>query len=336
MTTVRVYVSTPLAINAGINDQGARDIEVDVTLLSTEQRSVLAQKYSERDKMPVIYGADAHGAEAVIQILEREIAEQRNLATQRDAHTAQQIAWYVAAPLEQLTKLVWSPGYTYGRGKWSAVDPCAAHTPGFDSTDRSTVEADPGVVTKYAEVMAEVAAKNAVLARETAEITAKIEVERAATAIAYEAKEAAASRRKQQLDAWVSANGTAGQKKRRARDLLAESEIVDGIREQTFSPMANATKYEKITGTEVRSETDADDDDDVKFVVLDAPFAPSDRMIELMERAETAIPGAKATLRLHKGGLESADEWAIERYSVHVAVQVGELTLSREYAVLEG
>jgi len=333
MTTVRVCVSTPLAINAGINDQGCRDIEVDVTLLSAEQRSVLAQKYSERDKMPVIHGAGAHSAEAVMQILERESVEKRDRATHRDAHTAQQIAWYVAAPLDQLTKLVWAPSYADGRGKWSAIDRHAAHATGAYDNDRARVEADTGVVSKYAEVMASIAAQNAVLDREDAEKAARDEVARAAIAVA---KEAAASRRKQQLDAWVSANGTAGQKKRRARDLLAESEIVDGIREQTFSPMANATKYEKITGTEVRSETDADDDDDVKFVVLDAPFAPSDRMIELMERAETAIPGAKATLRLHKGGLESADEWAIERYSVHVAVQVGELTLSREYAVLEG
>jgi len=332
MTTVRVYVSTPLAINAGINDQGARDIEVDVTLLSTEQRSVLAQKYSERDKMPVIHGAESHSAEAVMQILDREIAEQRDLATQRDAHTAQQIAWYVAAPLEQLIQLLWSGG-GHTR-KWSAVDPCAAHTPRFD---RSAVEADPGVVTKRAEIVAEVAVLNTLLALDDAEKAARDEVARAsATAVADAASEAAASRRKQQLDAWVSANGTAGQKKRHARGLLAESEIVDGIREQTFSQMENAPKYEKITEIEVRQETDADDDDAVEFGVIDAPFAPSDGAIELMERAEAAIPGSKATLRLHKGGLKSADEWAIERYSVHVAVQVGELNLSREYAVLEG
>jgi len=335
MTTVRVCVSTPLAINAGINDQGCRDIEVDVTLLSAEQRSVLAQKYSERDKMPVIHGAGAHSAEAVMQILERESVEKRDRATHRDAHTAQQIAWYVAAPLDQLTKLVWAPSYADGRGKWSAIDRHAAHATGAYDNDRARVEADTGVVSKYAEVMASIAAQNAVLDREDAEKAARDEVARAAIAVA---KEAAASRRKQQLDAWVSANGTAGQKKRRARDLLAESEIVDGIREQTFSPMENAPKFEKITRIEVLRDIDADDDDDynVEFTVLDAPWAPSDGAIELMERAETAIPGAKATLRLHKGGLESVDEWEIERYSVHVAVQVGELNLSREYAVLEG
>lgn len=153
---------------------------------------------------------------------------------------------------------------------------------------------------------------------------------------------ASQERRAAQLAAWVEEFGTPGMKKRAARGLLSYEEIISAIREQAFAPLADLPRYERITKDDVVDSYE-DHFGDHDYAFQDAIFSgadaetATDEQMDLIERIEGLIPGATATLRVHQGLLSTTtreqDEIAgVKRHSILVTVQVGELTLSREFA----
>ena len=147
--------------------------------------------------------------------------------------------------------------------------------------------------------------------------------------------------RAQQLNQWIMDYGTDGQKKRHARGLLSEEEVIKAIREQAFSPLADLPRYKRITNDEVRESYGYHLDDDycyseTKFLVQSANKA-TDEQFALIEQIENLLSNAQTEFRIHYGYLknttEEEDEKAqVIRYSIKVTIQVGELTLTREYA----
>lgn len=150
-----------------------------------------------------------------------------------------------------------------------------------------------------------------------------------------------------QLDEWVRTYGTDGQRRRQARGLLADQEVIDAIREQTFAGLSEMQRYPRIKDNEVIAsyvETGVVDDyyqdgDGTSVSYNSAPAeSGTDEQMDMIERIEQSLPrGAHVELMMHRGWLddtsvEQDDIACVERCSVKATVVVGELTLSREYA----
>lgn len=168
---------------------------------------------------------------------------------------------------------------------------------------------------------------------------------RARWAAQKEAKKAAAAesakRRRTQLDEWVAANGTDGQRKRKARGLLPDDEIIASIRNQVFAPLDALPRYQNMTEEEVQDNYGCILENDfsgmsASYDVEDAESA-TDEQMAMIEEIETRLPGCEAVLRKNKGYLDNTsgsqdDQAALVRYSIRATIQVGALTLARSYA----
>lgn len=162
-----------------------------------------------------------------------------------------------------------------------------------------------------------------------------------ARAAAKKAEEAAALRRREeQLAKWVSRYGTPDQKKRQAEKLLPEDEVVAAIREQAFSPLEDLPRYERITKKELAAAAREAGRADlvgskVEFVVLPSKTATK-AQFAVKEAILAKLPEAEVVLRDHLAYYDAAsDELDPEvlRKSAYVKLRIGELRLSREYAV---
>lgn len=140
---------------------------------------------------------------------------------------------------------------------------------------------------------------------------------------------AAAKARQDQIDAFL-ARAPEALRKRAARGLLPEAELLAAMRDEAFAALAELPRYERLRDAYVRRELDADDDAEVLYDVDDADSA-SDADLALIERIEAALPDAAVTLRVHTGSIDGCDE-TVTRYSVRVVRRVGEFEFSREYA----
>lgn len=181
------------------------------------------------------------------------------------------------------------------------------------------------------EVNARLAEAQKVCDAHNAEVTARNEKITAARA-------AAAERRSEQLTQWLETKASEGMRKRAARGLLPEEDLIAAIRNETFAPLAELKRFERLTDEDVRRGLDADDDQDVDYVTRGAESA-HDEDIGLMERIEALLPGATCTLTEHAGWLAEAngrDDPEVTRYAVKVAIKVGELEFTREYAANQG
>jgi hypothetical protein len=181
---------------------------------------------------------------------------------------------------------------------------------------------------------AEWEAKHAAYLKRQAE--AKVQAERRAAEITEEQRRSEA-RRADQLATWLATKAPEAMRKRHARALLPEQDLISAIRDEVFAPLADLPRFPRLTDEEVRRNLNAEEYDEVSYVTRDAQSA-SDEDIDLMEHIERVIPGAKCELREHVGFLKSrddADDPEVCRKGILVTVKVGELTLSREYAAAE-
>ena len=152
--------------------------------------------------------------------------------------------------------------------------------------------------------------------------------------------EAAKRRKKEQLAKWVARYGTSEQKKRMAQNLLPDEEILDAIREQAFSPLDDVPRYERITKKElakvVRDAGRADlVGSKVEFVVRPAQTASKEEFA-FKELLREKLPDAEVVLRDHLAYYADAsdeDDPEVRRKSAYVKLRIGELTVTREYAV---
>ena len=164
---------------------------------------------------------------------------------------------------------------------------------------------------------------------------------RARTARETARREARQARREAQIAAWVAEHGDENQQARHAEGLLPEDEAVAGIRRQTFACLDNVTRYERITAAEVRAACDDDDAaayDTPQFATVEAGSLDAEEyetLRAIRERLRAAGVDAECQPREHRGWLDDdePDGHVVRRRSVLVTATVGELTLSREYAL---
>jgi len=149
------------------------------------------------------------------------------------------------------------------------------------------------------------------------------------------ARAEAAKRRADQIAAWL-ATAPEPMRKRHARGLLPEEDIIAEIRNQAYAPLDHLPRYERMSDDDVRRELDAEDEEQaVDYTTREAESA-HDEDIALMEQIESLLPSATCTLLEHAGWLTDAagsDDPEATRYAVKVAIKVGELEFTREYAV---
>lgn len=353
-------VDRAAAIAAGQETFGTVEFAASLEEFSAEERTCLARAYKETPhelKAPGIdlrYMASSFmGVETLREsqggpsfpypvFIEPSVAVIKDLVLRAKAQDAKQAEERIRKTAELLNESLkncrdagrWYPLLRNGYGQTPSP------TSQLNEEQLAMVMADPEVIAAKTKAEARLAdEKETQAARAKAEAEAKAQQQR-------EERDFNAARAGQ-LVAWVHNYGTDSQKKRLARNMLPEDEILLGIRNQVFAPIedinpieaTNVTRYKKMTATEVyealapgRNEYHSVEDVKFRSEVLDTL---TESQFEVVECFEALIPGSKCEVIRHFGyfdGDESADP-EHSRFGVKVTVQVGVLKLSREYAI---
>lgn len=335
--TVIVNISEKDAIKAGLDTYGPQEVIVNPSELTERQRLTLAEMVSN----PLNKLKDAQGnylpffsvdglvdaTQAQVQMLLDKAADAADeKERQFNAEVAKSIESILAEPMDDLI----SP---------STLEIINVRASKFCYSDKqaSQIMEDPRIQKRWAELKQRAADLRAARADE-------MERRKQEDLIEKEKKDAAQARRQAQLDAWVAESGSSMQKTRYARGLLPESEIIDGIRNAFFSPLDRFPRYMRISPNEVLKSYadihDCADENDVIFSV-DKPQAITDAQMIKVLTMEKSMDGLKvdSDIRLHAGVLrlsspEEDEKYGVRRFSLRLTAQVGELTLSREYALV--
>jgi len=333
-TQMRIRIDQAQAIRNGKNQYGMTVIDINPTDLTAEQRESLAScslAYDREDGLSLPYpqndfqGLPAVG-EATIEtarILLDAHAEARRSATEtKKREREEKIARALTLPLEAFrTKN--HEGYFL-----------------FRDYDISGVADDPRLAGKIAEAKQENTRLNAEVAITLADIKKCREEEKSRAAEKKQAEERAEAerraRQKQQIAEWVAAHGTDNQKKRAALNLLPEDEIINAIRDEAYTPLADFARYEKIQKSDIPCHCEDYDEPEIKFSAGTETEATAEEF-DRMEQIQTALPAAKLTLRWHRGYCntcsdpEDDSDGVFERHSIMVALTVGDFDFTREY-----
>jgi len=156
-------------------------------------------------------------------------------------------------------------------------------------------------------------------------------------------KAAAEARRAAQLAAWVRDHGSPNQQARFKLGKLPDKEVIDAIRAGEFWPLDEFARYPRIQWADLRhAETCAFDcyPDPDRAPPLSCETTDADEMtaadMDLYGLIEGAAPaGAVLTVRDHTCTCDDCGA-ALTRRALLVRLTVGELALSREYALSEG
>lgn len=144
-----------------------------------------------------------------------------------------------------------------------------------------------------------------------------------------QAREDKKARRAEQLRSWVATMGTDNQRGRMSENLLPDDEIIDGIRDAAFLPLADFPRYQKLTSSDIPCTCEYESPD-ASYETKNAESATAGEF-DLLQKMRALMPGATVSLREHVGTCDRCEE-EVARRSIRVVVTVGELTLSREYA----
>jgi hypothetical protein len=141
---------------------------------------------------------------------------------------------------------------------------------------------------------------------------------------------AAVDRRKNQIDSWVAEHGTENQRGRHALGMLPEDEVIDALRSEAYTPLNEFPRYEKMEADDVRHD---DCDGKIEFSVDDATEISAEQW-DMMTKIRALISTDTLMLTARKHiGVCSECEAENYRYSLRVAITVGELNFTREYAL---
>ena len=350
--TLKFSVSPSVAARAGIDQHGDLSVEVRPSVLTQPARDVLSVLLRERAIYPTLTQRvlDADGAaslvtvppapmppttatiEAWIETLAAALADKR-AADARESEARIQKA--LAAPDEQwIRQGTGEPYYVLrssGSDEYSDTGGSPVHRPivglglGLYLTEQEL--RDPRVVARRQRVAADTLVQaQAAWQRRHDEWTAWKAARQQAAADAVQAR---AKARQEQIDAFL-ARAPEPLRKRHARGLLPEQDLLAAMRDEVFAPLADLPRLQRLRDDEVRRELDADSDAEVSYSTEDAETA-TDGDIALIERIEALMPGAEAKLRVHTASIDGIDE-TVTRYSVRVAARSGAFEFSREYA----
>jgi hypothetical protein len=318
-------------IRAGIDaPHSTSELEIDPASLSQIERDLLAATLSAGHKLSG-FSVCPPTAEGLRAALAEKLAQRAAEATQRE----QRILVALAAPAEDwITADAHTMAYRIDRK--DVHKPMLLDSPRSAYLFDSAAQSDPRIQARRSEIA------RTVLAPAAAEWQAahdKAEAEDArARADAIKVAEAKSARRADQIATWIATRATEGMRKRQARGLLPDEDILGAMADEVFAPVADLARYEPMTADEVRRELGSDDSygdpEAVDFGTRDAESA-HDEDVALMERIEAAIPGAKCELIEHFGYLKSAagsDDPELTRFAIRATVTVGELTFKRSFA----
>lgn len=341
--TITLDVPAADAIAAGVDRYGQYQIEVRPSELSEGARAYLAAwaKGHRNIKVPVPVEPTTESVRDWLEASARAIeASQAVEAAQREAQIQQALStpdaeWISGNGKRKYSTALDGKGYAqYGIEKREpAVNeyPSSVYLNGVQRADprivarRKAVEAGP----VYAEAMGE-------FERHLAAWQAYCEQCKREEAAQAEEVRKAAARRDDQIKTWLATRAPEAMRKRAARGLLPEDEVIAGMREEAFAPLAELPRLQRLTDDEVRQALDPEGygSAPVKYGTRDAESA-NDGDIALMERIERLLPTAKTSLIEHVGYLAGAsgeDDPELVRRAVRVELTMGELRFTREYA----
>jgi len=323
--TLTMSITSAEAAKAGVDQSGETTVTVEPSKLSEGARAVyaaLCEKTVGSDSalrygrlvlslpVPVTAEAVAQWLEANAQDVASFDAQQKASAEARQEADRETVRKWAAKPDKELLRYM-----TLGSARYEAYVP-------YSYPD------DMKQFVKDRQAKAQVLADQ--LNAEAAENAAKAAADKAAAAAD---KAAAAARRADQLAQWLATKGTDSMRKRAARGLLPEDDLIAAIRNEAYAPLDGFKRFERLTDDEVKAFVDAADFDQAVVYETREADSASDEDIELMERMEASVPAATCTLMAHEGKLDDDDqEVSLMRYSVRVEVKVGEFDFSREYA----
>lgn len=332
--TISVDVDKAAAVRAGVDQHGAYEVPVQPSELTPDAREFLAEWVSGRKAfyvpVPVLPALDS--IHAWLEANGQALAAKRQAEKDRQEKSIQEA-------LERPDEAWIGTANSFHEDGVTHYEPTVRTCPhGLYLGDAE--RRDPRIALRIKDItegelfrakLADWTAKHAAYKQRLAEATA--EGERRAAQMAEE-KRRADARRADQLATWLATKAPEAMRKKHARRLLPEQELIAAIRDEVFAPLQDLPRFQRLTDQAVRDQLNGNDYDGVAYATRDAESA-TDKDIELMETIERLIPGAKCELRQHVGFLESQRAEAdpeVNRFGILVTVKVGELTLSREYA----
>lgn len=138
----------------------------------------------------------------------------------------------------------------------------------------------------------------------------------------------------EQMRRWVEEKGTENQKGRYELGLLPEEEILKGMREEAFAPLADVPRARRLSVGDVPCEcgcgyVDAEFESEPARKASAEEF---DAFVALRDRILQALPEATVTLMERKGQCHSCGR-GVRRLYVRTEVPVGAFRFSREFAL---
>lgn len=342
-TPVRAWltIDAKAAVLAGRNRYGKALVEIDPAKLTPEERGMLVRLPS----LDLSGGRETYGANLY------DVTQPANSSTSRDCPAEFRLA-IPDASLESVRAAIIAAGkwqaWLAARDEEAAAKRRAERIIAADAwmarSDEELIIPDPyararrvavGVDASDHPLAAEILERLFRLQENANQHNSALDARNAENERRKEAEGAAAGmRRRAQIAAWIAEHGTDSQRRRAARKMLPEEEAVSAIRNEAFAPLDALRRYERLKAEDVRAACENDDEEaEVEFRAEDTTEA-TDVEFARLEEIETVVKGAglKAVcmLRRHVGICGGCE---IQRASVMVIATVGELTLSREFAV---
>ena len=144
-------------------------------------------------------------------------------------------------------------------------------------------------------------------------------------------RKAAEQRRADQLAAWVDEHMDANAQGRFALGMLPEPEILDSMRAAAFASLDGMERYARIYVDDIEHAEECCGEPNLSCETTDARDLTADEYERLSQIRDRAPEGAVITCRRHACTCDYCGE-TLRRLGIHVALTVGEIDFSREYA----
>ena len=322
----KIEIDREAAIAAGNSQYGPVVVDCEISLLSPELLEELATCPEDQGVTDVAGFLDQASApderqfwprlsgpygDAVTQFLRARIAIRARRAEKKIAEQAEksrQIAAYLEGAREAPVG-----DFLHQQGEKWFVRPPLPRPYGISESDT------------LAALAARIAQAQAIATQRNSQIAIRAE-------LAAQAEAEAATRRAEQIAAWVREHGSENQRGRHALELLPESEVLHEIRNAAYLPLDGFTRYQRIVRDDLEHEGGCCEDADLDCQTADAAELEAEEYDQLVLIRAAAPEGAEVTVREHACTCEQC-EAVLSRRSARVALVVGELKFSREYAL---
>jgi len=328
----------PLYVESAVRADGTREKGIDLTreYLSC---GLVNNCNMPRDLYPALTEANLEGVKQIVATRLQYLEADKKLIAEREAKLAVEQEKYIAEAIENGSDPnKWVEQTAWG---WSLKD--RVYPMGQIASDlwQSRILDHPAIAKARQDATQIIEDKKAAKAmREQQEALAEAEEEKA--------KREASQRRIQQLATWVQEKCSDSDKRRFAKGLMPEDEIVGMIRTEAFSVLRDFDRLTPLKRSDIEEAFEtANEDEDGDYTNIEycrpmyttrTPDGCAPAVFARMEQIEQLISGAQVkSVKLieHVGYFEEyikTNDPEANRLGIKVTMQVGELTLSREYA----